>query len=233
MSAKYFDNDKLYLRWVAKNKNGYVLNINANNNPEYRVLHSAKCYSVTNYQSDKPDGAFAERGYRKVCANSFQEIMNWVRENGGGHIRLHLGTSGCQVETSVTLPIDVPAGMQKYHDFPDVIQSPKTVTEGAKKIAVVNKYERDTAAREKCISKWGIKCSVCDFSFDEKYGQLGQGFIHVHHLKPLSEIGREYKLNPVKDLRPVCPNCHAMIHRSGQTISIEEMKKVIQLASKT
>ncbi len=36
---------------------------------------------------------------------------------------------------------------------------------------------------------------------------MGEGFIHVHHLKPLSEVGYEYRVDPIRDLRPVCPNC--------------------------
>ena len=90
MAAKYFDEDKKYLQWVKSNPDGFVLNIGANNNPTYRVIHSARCYSVTNYQSDKPNGAFAERGYRKVCAGTFQEIVEWIKNNGGGLLRAHL-----------------------------------------------------------------------------------------------------------------------------------------------
>jgi predicted HNH restriction endonuclease len=48
----------------------------------------------------------------------------------------------------------------------------------------------------------------------------------VHHLRPISEIAEEYEVDPVKDLRPVCPNCHAMIHRTPQLYSIEEMKNI-------
>ena len=62
------------------------------------------------------------------------------------------------------------------------------------------------------------------FNFGKVFGELGEGFIHIHHLRPLSEIGEEYKVNPVEDLRPVCPNCHAMIHRRSPPLSIEEVK---------
>ena len=51
----------------------------------------------------------------------------------------------------------------------------------------------------------------------------------VHHLRPLSEIGAGYKLALVKDLRPVCPNCHAMIHTRVPVYTIEEMKKLLSL----
>jgi len=118
-----------------------------------------------------------------------------------------------------TVSLDVP-------DFPEEVPNSTKVVEGAKKEVVVNKYERDPSARLKCIEKWGIKCAICNFDFEEKYGSRGAGYIHVHHLKPLSEIGEEYELDPAADLRPVCPNCHAMIHRSIPAIGIEEMKQL-------
>ena len=98
-----------------------------------------------------------------------------------------------------------------------------TVPEGARRSVLVNTYERDPNARHKCIAKWGLKCSVCSFDFKECYGDLGEGFIHVHHLKPLGEIGEQYQLNPVVDMRPVCPNCHAMLHRKKPALSIKEL----------
>lgn len=102
-----------------------------------------------------------------------------------------------------------------------------TVPEGAKRTIQVNVYERDPNARRKCIAKWGLKCSVCSFDFVESYGELGEGFIHVHHLKPLGEIGEQYELNPVTDLRPVCPNCHAMLHRRKPALGIEELSLLL------
>lgn len=101
------------------------------------------------------------------------------------------------------------------------------VPEGARRTVEVNVYERDPNARRKCIAKWGLKCSVCSFDFGERYGALGEGFIHVHHLKPLGEIGEQYELNPVTDMRPVCPNCHAMLHRKKPALTLEELKSLL------
>jgi 5-methylcytosine-specific restriction protein A len=99
--------------------------------------------------------------------------------------------------------------------------------EGAIKQIKINRYERDLEARNKCIAHYGLSCCICGFNFEKKYGSLGEGFIHVHHLKPLSEIRCEYKLEPIQDLRPVCPNCHALIHRRRPPYSIEENLKAL------
>ncbi|AEX21304.1 HNH endonuclease [Vibrio sp. EJY3] len=104
--------------------------------------------------------------------------------------------------------------------------------EGAKKTVTVNAYERNPKARKKCLDKWGLNCSVCSFHFELVYGAIGKNYIHVHHVKPLSEIGKEYELNPEEDLRPVCPNCHAMLHREKPALSIEQLKERLALYRK-
>lgn len=71
---------------------------------------------------------------------------------------------------------------------------------------------------------------MCGFDFEKRYGKIGGGFIHVHHLTPVSEIGKEYVVDPDprNDLRPVCPNCHEMLHsRRGNPLSIEELRGII------
>ncbi|WP_211221636.1 HNH endonuclease [Desulfocurvibacter africanus] len=120
------------------------------------------------------------------------------------------------------------AQAREGQDFPDELPQNILITEGAKRQILVNTYERDSTARQKCIDKWGVKCSACGLDFEKKYGVRGAGFIHVHHLKPISQIGKEYTLDPANDLRPLCPNCHAMIHRSSPIISIDELKEVIK-----
>jgi 5-methylcytosine-specific restriction enzyme A len=108
------------------------------------------------------------------------------------------------------------------------IGEPEKVFEGAKKVITVNVYERDRGARLKCISHWGSTCAICRFDFGSVYGELGEGFIHVHHLKPLSEVGKEYRLDPIVDLLPVCPNCHAMLHRTSPARGIDELRQLIE-----
>lgn len=74
----------------------------------------------------------------------------------------------------------------------------------------------------------GYRCAVCGFDFYETYGEIGKDFIHIHHLKPLADLGGEKEV-AVDDLRPVCPNCHAMLHRKKKGVySISELRKKIR-----
>ncbi|MFM6356828.1 MAG: HNH endonuclease, partial [Planktothrix sp.] len=84
---------------------------------------------------------------------------------------------------------------------------------------------------KKCIEYYGTNCYVCGFDFENVFGEIGKDFIHVHHLIPLSEINQEYEVDPIKDLRPVCPNCHAMIHRKNPPFTIEEIKNLLILSN--
>jgi 5-methylcytosine-specific restriction enzyme A len=110
--------------------------------------------------------------------------------------------------------------------MPEQLHDDEGLFEGSKKVIVVNAYERNPIAREKCINHYGNKCSVCGFDFQEQFGDLGRGFIHVHHIRPLSNINETYEVDPINDLRPICPNCHAMIHRMSPIYSIDELKRI-------
>lgn len=102
-----------------------------------------------------------------------------------------------------------------------------TFSEGAQTQRFVNAYERNPQARKCCIEHYGYNCSVCGFNFEDKFGSLGAGFIHIHHVRDLAEIASSYQVDPVKDLRPVCPNCHAMLHKAKPALSIEKLKEYL------
>lgn len=101
-----------------------------------------------------------------------------------------------------------------------------TFVEGQARFFVGIAYERDPKARAECLSEKGYRCSVCGLSFEERYGEIGKGFIHVHHSKPLSKGGGQSRnVSSSDDLVPVCPNCHSMLHlRSPDPRSVEDLK---------
>ena len=103
------------------------------------------------------------------------------------------------------------------------------LVEGARATVVVNAYERNATARDRCLEVHGRNCAVCGMNFGQRYGPLAEGYIHVHHLRPLSEIQTSYTVDPEKDLRPVCPNCHAVIHidRAKPPLTLEEVRGLL------
>ena len=84
--------------------------------------------------------------------------------------------------------------------FPDVLDNDNIEFEGIKKQILVNKYERSSIARQKCIQFHGLNCKVCGLKFSEMYGDIGNEFIHIHHLIPIHTIGKEYKVDYKNEL---------------------------------
>ena len=111
--------------------------------------------------------------------------------------------------------------------FPNEVSDKLKFTEGALEKVLVNRYERNNEAKSIAIKHYGLDCQVCFQNFERTYGSLGKDFIHVHHIIPLASIREEYVVDPVRDLRPVCPNCHAMLHRKDPPYSIEELKNLL------
>ncbi|MEZ9143974.1 HNH endonuclease [Vibrio sp. 10N.286.52.C3] len=106
-------------------------------------------------------------------------------------------------------------------------QESQEYVEGAVKQVTVNKYERDPKARKACIEYYGTRCQICSFDFAKKYGPHGSGFIEVHHIKPLNTIAKSYKVDPVKDLIPVCSNCHSILHRGTNPLSVDGLRSIL------
>lgn len=135
-------------------------------------------------------------------------------------------------------PVKVVPELKKYMDnfmndtaphgfFPEEINM--HIFEGSRKEVVVNVYERSSIARRKCIEYHGANCFVCGFNFERVYGEMGKGYIHIHHIVALHNINKEYKVDYKKDLVPVCPNCHSMLHRSThkEFMDVEDLKKIV------
>lgn len=112
------------------------------------------------------------------------------------------------------------AGYQNYVDEHD------TYFEGKKRVSQIVSYERNAEARQKCIDHYGCLCYVCKFDFQKEFGDLGKGYIHVHHRKRTAYSGKEHEVNPIEDLIPLCPNCHAMIHKRKPMLKVDELVKL-------
>ena len=101
--------------------------------------------------------------------------------------------------------------------------------EGDLKIVMHKRRERNRYARNKCIELHGTVCKTCEIDLKDIYGDLAEGYIQVHHIIPISMKMSNYKIDPNKDLIPVCPNCHAMLHRyiNGELINPKQLKTLI------
>ncbi len=119
------------------------------------------------------------------------------------------------------------AGAAKFTLPDEISYDQKVFHEGALRQVTVNAFERNSAARRKCLESRGKRCLICDFDFGSFYGSEMDGYIHVHHLTPLAEIGKTYSVNPETELIPVCPNCHAVIHSKKPPYTLAEMRAKI------
>jgi 5-methylcytosine-specific restriction protein A len=220
MSAQIFDSgDSPFLKWMKANPDGYVLNTSGGKGSHYLMLHRSGCHHISGYTSMQSEGAFTTNGYVKVCANSLSDIQRWISANREASASFK-PCATCNVKSDLAIP-------QLAEEVP-----PKShLIEGAIQTITINAYERNPAARAECISHYGCICSICEIDFAKIYGPEAKGFIHVHHLKPISEIKRSYVIDPVRDLRPVCPNCHAVIHLGGVTRPIEVVKRMLRRSS--
>lgn len=116
----------------------------------------------------------------------------------------------------VSLPEELPQDAARATHF-----------EGAAVTVTVNRYERDRTARTRCIAHYGCVCHACGIKLADIYGAAAEGFIHVHHVTPIASIKSEYELDPIRDLRPLCPNCHAVAHLRREPYSIEELQTML------
>jgi hypothetical protein len=170
-------------------------------------------------------------GFQQGCLQRFdlpksKETLENILRCYADAIERHASQNDVPASISPGTASPSPADEEDF--FADTVTEP--CYEGALKEVKVNKYERSPEARTKCLKCYDKpSCLICGFNFEDAYGDIGKNFIHVHHLKPLSEIGEEYEVDPTRDLIPVCPNCHAMLHRknNGKALTHIELMEIV------
>lgn len=142
---------------------------------------------------------------------------NWTPQSSGTSIPEPIGA-----ELVAEIQSD-----QRFSFEPSTKEQIRLYSEGRPKTVTYKTYDRSSDAREDCIRHHGYNCAVCGFNFETTYGSTGEGFIEVHHLKQIADRGEEHLVDPVKDLRPVCANCHRMLHKKRPPLGIEELKLIL------
>lgn len=104
-----------------------------------------------------------------------------------------------------------------------------TFSEGVQREITLTQYERNREAREACLRHYGTACIVCGFDFEVAYGELGRRLIHVHHVNPISESTGAYNVDPVRDMVPVCANCHLVLHIQNPPMSVNELRQSLRV----
>lgn len=136
-------------------------------------------------------------------------------------------TSGLQVPIEIaTELLKAIQANSKFSFPPENKKEIELFAEGKSRTITSKTYDRSPVARQACIEHYGYNCSVCGFNFEAAYGKPGANYIEVHHLKQIADAEEEYLINPIEDLRPVCSNCHRMLHKTRPPTSIEELKNM-------
>lgn len=218
MTAKRIDNnDKRYLNWTQKYPQGYVLNIGKDNNPNHRTLHRTSCRSITNYQTDKPEGAFTCRGYRKVVAPTIQELVSWVENNYGGNIKrctrcnppplepLNLDHLHEELEAQVKKSTSNPSARKKR------LATAPTKPEQIQVTTIV--YRRNADVIAEVLERANGICESCNMHAPFTRTSNGTPYLEVHHHKRLADDGDDSVANAIA----LCPNCHRKSHYGQNT----------------
>ncbi len=170
-----------------------------------------------------PDGIY--KGYYEFAPDSIRIFPDPV--TGEDLTRL----CGCEVrmgQASNTVPLkSVDSLLQMVLEDKKSIRRPQlldgTFYEGEQVETNIKAYMRNRQARMRCLEIHGYKCQICGLSFEETYGKIGKSYIQVHHLRPLAEGKKPTCVDPAVDLKPVCANCHAMLHRRTPPLGIKEL----------
>lgn len=118
-----------------------------------------------------------------------------------------------------------------------VIDENETIIEGQQRERKSKSYKRSARLRDAAIDYYmedgKINCAVCGFNFGDIYGELGKGYIEIHHIEPVfayDEDGVEQTIKEaLENVAPLCSNCHRMIHRKkGEILELEELKRLLE-----
>lgn len=223
MFEEFGNTDKPFYRWIDKNPSGFVLNVKKSIDSDYAVIHRADCYHLKDFPAEKKSGVHKSDEYFKVCAPETTELISWI-ENYRPQVIKNTNIEECE-DCRPHLDLNT-----LYHEYNGIHASECHLPDyksGRESQIIVNKYEREPKLRKECLNHYGYRCVVCGIDFKKAYGGIGDSPIQIHHLNPSGQTDGNIKIDPVKDLRPVCPNCHAVLHSGEELYTIEDAKEML------
>lgn len=169
------------------------------------------------------DPSYQGKGMESYSKLDYEIFMEFVND------KERLSNLSKQIKKAV-LNEELNLKLYKIEDEED--EKISSVKEGSVIYKLHKFRERDSninrKKKEKYFKEHGkLECEICGFDFYKVYGEIGKGFIECHHKKPLSDIESEV-ITSIDDLALVCSNCHRMLHREMNILSIEELKKRIK-----
>jgi 5-methylcytosine-specific restriction enzyme A len=189
------------------------------------------------YEAVEPGDADPTGWYASVAFDALLPLGEQIRPSALSAAVPAIPWGDAQHCSSLAVPPEAEQDLrQLWRDHGPSAMEPMQLVSGnypphAVSTVAVNRYERNPDARRVCLAFHGTSCAACSFSFEASYGEIGTGFIDVHHVVPPVMLGDGYQLDPVADLVPLCPNCHAMAHHgvaSPRTVS--ELRSIISAA---
>lgn len=180
--------------------------------------------TINGNSRDPTDTAIWETPWRSVGLVIRRGMLSINEGNTAEDARqIEIWSSRAATAVLAILPLEN-EGESEAEETPDVSGLP----EGAKSRIEVNRYERDRRNRAAALAIHGYICKACALNMGERYGPAATGFIEVHHVTPVSEVGAGYVIDPITDLVPLCPNCHAVTHRRTPPYSVEELRLMLR-----
>ena len=214
-----FDNgDASYLEWIKGNPRGHVINTRRGKEHGTGMLHRADCAHIRSMRNSDAPGGFTERGWIKFCGTDLHELVDRYADQRNAPLLVLTRCKACNAIAHDIIIERTPG-------------ESGTPLDGAKTTITVNARERDPLLRSICLEHHGIRCAACGVDMHVRYGPLGKGFMEVHEIPPSEPGGPGREFDPRRDLVPVCPNCHTMLHRGRETpLTVQELQTVIQRA---
>ena len=196
-----FDTDDVaYLDWLKDHREGFVLNTRRGDVSTAK-LHLASCSHIRDLRHFEHSGGFTERAWVKLCSDRIEPLLERLRSLSQGGMVREQRCRSCSVHENELLLESDARELNAGSIVPFTVQ------------VSLNRYERDPLLRFGCLAHHGHSCSACRLEFDMRYGPVGEGFMDVHLTRDPLDITDQRPVDPTNDLIPVCPNCHAMLHR--------------------